>query len=125
VVFWLLLAIGLLFTLTGLRRRIWWFLVIAFVLSLPISFFAYVDYGVLMLLPILQVAMAVGLRWSLGVASWIGLVLTAVMVWFVGIASTFVLHWPATMYMVALLGLAAGLVSLIWRQPPWQAERPG
>jgi hypothetical protein len=90
---------------------------VAFAISLPIALVAHVSYGALVLLPCLQLAVAVALRWSLGVAGWFALLLTAAAVWFVGMASVFALHWTATVYVVLLLGIVAGLVAVVW-QPP-------
>lgn len=117
--FWLLVAVSLLIALVGFRLHYWQLLVIASVLSLPISLVANVDYGGLVLLPALQLACAVSLRWRVGVVGWLGLLLTAVIVWFVGMASPFVLHWPTQIFVVLLTGLVVGFVALIWQQPPW------
>lgn len=117
MVFWLLLVASAIVTIFGLRRRIWWFLALAVALSIPVAAVAQVSYGLLLLLPLVQLAMAVALRWRLGLPGWSGLLLMAAAIWFVGGASPFLLHWPDRLYVVLLLGLVAGFVALVLPRP--------
>jgi hypothetical protein len=125
MVFWVFLAASLLITLAGLRHRLWWFLAIAFALSLPVGLVGQEPYGALEVVSALQLAMAVALRWRVGIAGWFATLLTAVAVWFVGTASIYALDWPAGVFIVLLFGLVLGVVALIWQRPPWAVNRPG
>jgi hypothetical protein len=112
MIVWLLLATSALATIVGLRRRIWWFLVVAAALSLPVAAVAQGSYGALLLCPLVQLALAIALRWRLGPPGWMGLLAIAAATWFVGAASPLLLHWPDRVYVVLLLGLVAGFAAL-------------
>jgi hypothetical protein len=120
-----LLIASLVCTILALRLRAWWLCLLAFILALPASLVANVNYGGLLLLPCIQLAATVALRWSVGPLGWLGLLFVATGIWFIGAASPFLLNWPTTVYWVLLIGLLAGLVALVWSRVPWLTTRHG
>jgi hypothetical protein len=82
-----LLVIGLLCTYLALRSRDWLFGVMAALASLPIALVAQVNYGAVLLLPILQVAGTQALCWTVGPIGWFSLFVLAATVWLVGAAT--------------------------------------
>ena len=79
--FLLLLGASLLATFYGVRFRSWWLVAVAAVLSLPFTLVAHIAYQVSWLLPFLQVAAAVALRWRVGAGGWLALLLTGLGRW--------------------------------------------
>jgi hypothetical protein len=113
-----LLIAGLICIYLALRLHRWWLGLLAVLLVFPIALVANVAYEGLLLLPYLFLAMTIALRWSVGPLGWLGLILAAVGIWFVGGASRFLLHWPRELYWVLPVGLLLGLGALAWSQPP-------
>jgi hypothetical protein len=121
--FLLLLAASLLATFYGVRFRIWWLTAIAAVLALPFALVAHIPYLVSWLIPCLQVAAAVALRWRVGATGWLALLLAGLIVGLVGGPGTILVHrdygWAL------LIGLLVGFLALAWNRPPWiPVEQP-
>jgi hypothetical protein len=114
--FLLLLAASLLATFFGVGFRVWWLAAAAAVIALPFTLVAYIPYLVSWLIPCLQVAAAVALRWRVGAVGWLALLLTGLIVGLVGGPGTILVHrnygWAL------LVGLLVGFLALAWQQPP-------
>jgi hypothetical protein len=115
--FLLLLGASLVATFYGVRFRIWWLVAVAAVLSLPFTLVAHIAYQVSWLLPFLQVAAAVALRWRVGAGGWLALLLTGLVVGLVGGPAAILVHRGYGR--VLLIGLLVGFLALAWQQPPW------
>jgi hypothetical protein len=105
MVFWSLLFASLIATIMALIRRSWPVTATAAVLSLPC----------------LQLAAAVALRWRVGVAGWLALLLAGSVVGHAGgpggILVDRYLGW------ILLAGLLTGFLALVWQEPPWREAR--
>jgi hypothetical protein len=111
MVFWSLLALSLCLTLLALWRRSWWLMAIAAVLSLPFALVANIAYLVAWIIPILQLAAAIAIRWRGGMADWSILLLLAVLVWLVGGAGTIIID--GRLVWVQIAGLIIGVAGLL------------
>jgi hypothetical protein len=121
--FWAMLAISFCCFYVALRARSWPFALAAFLLVAPISLLSFALYVYLTLWACLLMALAVGLRWSVSAVCWLGLVLAATALWFVGIASGPILHWPREFFWILLFGILVGLFSLVVPRAPWAQPR--
>jgi hypothetical protein len=122
-----LLIASLICMVLALRLHLWPLGLLAVLLVSPPALVANVNYGGLLLLPCLFLAITIALRWSVGPVGWLSLILAAVGIWFVGVAGIFLLHWPQTFYWVLVLGIVTGPVALHWSHvPAWvTADRRG
>ena len=76
------------------------------------------------LIPSLQLAVAIALRWRVGAAGALALLLLGVIVGLVGGPGTFLLHTGDAW--VLFIGLLVGFIALAWNRPPWErAEQRG
>ena len=123
--FYVTLVAGLVCTFYALRFRYWWLALLGCLLTTPIALVANVAYSGLIVVPLVQLAFALALRWSAGPLTWIGLIGAAVAIWFFGVASIIVLHWPITSYWILVIGFLGGMAALGWSRPPWMADRRG
>lgn len=121
--FWGLLAISFCCLYVALRARSWPFALASFLLVAPISLLSHLWAGYLTLWACLLLALAVGLRWSLSAIGWVSLILAAAALWFVGLASDSLLHWPDEFFWVLVFGILVGLFSLVMPDPPWKQVR--
>jgi hypothetical protein len=110
------LLASLLATTRALIRRCWWMMAVAAALSLPITL-AQIPYMVSWLLPCLQVAAAVALRWRVGIMGWGALLLAGAAVALVGGPGTILLDWRLGWILFA--GPLVGFIALVWKRPPW------
>src|SRR5918994_6859028 len=117
MVFWSLLLASLLATIIALVRRSWVVMATAAALSLPFTLVAHIAYQVSWLLPFLQVAAAVALRWRVGAGGWLALLLAGLVVGLVGGPGAILVHRGYGR--VLLIGLLVGFLALAWQQPPW------
>lgn len=121
---WLIVAsllTSLLLTIRALVRGSWWMMALAAVLSLPFNV-VQIAYFLTWSVTCLQIAMAVALRWRVGVAGWWALLLVALAVVLIGGPGTILLHWRLSWILLA--GPLVGFIALVWKQPPWgQARR--
>jgi hypothetical protein len=121
---WLMLAsllASLLLTIRALGRGSWWMMALAAVLALPINV-AHIPFFLSWLFACLQIAMAVALRWRVGVAGWWALLLVGLGVVLVGGPGTILLDWHLSWILLA--GPLVGFIALAWQQPPWTPARP-
>ena len=123
MVFWVLLAISFCCLYVALRARSWPFALAAFLLVAPISLLSFAWWGYLTWWACLLLALAVGLRWSVPAIGWLGLILAATALWFVGIASGPILHWPREFFWILVFGILVALFSLAVPEPPWAQPR--
>jgi hypothetical protein len=107
----------------ALRARSWPFALAAFLLVAPISLLSFVWWGYLTWWACLLLVLAVGLRWSVTVVGWLGLILVANVLWLIGIASGPILHWPRELFWLLPFGLLVGLFSLAVPRAPWDQAR--
>jgi hypothetical protein len=121
MVFWSLLFASLIATIMALIRRSWPVMATAAALSLPFALVAHIPYLVSWLLPCLQLAAAVALRWRVGVAGWLALLLAGLVVGLVGGPGTILLD--RYLGWILFAGLLTGFVALAWKQPPWMQAR--
>jgi len=122
MVFWLLLFSSLIATRIALVLRSWPVMAVAAGLSLPFVLVAHIAYLASWLLPCLQVAAAVALRWRVSATGWIALLLAGLAVGLVGGPGTILLD--RYLGWILFAGLLAGFVALVWKQPPWmEAQR--
>ena len=112
---WLILA-SLIVAFYGVRFRIWWLVAVAAVLALPINL-AHIAFFLSWLFTCVEIAMAVALRWRVGVVGWCALLLVALGVVLVGGPGTILLDWHLSWILLA--GPLVGFVALAWQQPPW------
>ena len=117
MVFWSLLYASLVVTIIALVRRSWVMMAMAAALSLPFVLVAHIAYFVSWLLPCLQVAAAVALRWRVGVAGWGALLLAGTGVALVGGPGTILLD--SRLSWILFAGVLTGFIALAWQQPPW------
>lgn len=122
-VFWTILAGSFCCFYVALRARSWRFALAAFLLVAPISLLSFALWGCLTWWACLLLALAVGLRWSVPAIGWVGFIFAATALWFVGIASGPILHWPRECFWILLFGLLVGLFSLVVPEPPWAQPR--
>jgi hypothetical protein len=111
--------LGLSLCLTGLAlwRRSWWLMALAAALALPVALVANLAYFVALLLPSMQLAAAVALRWRGGVADWAILLLLAMLVWLVGGAGTIIID--GRLAWVQIAGLVIGCAILLVGPTLW------
>jgi hypothetical protein len=109
------LLASLLLTIRALDRGSWWMMALAAVLALPINF-AHIAFFLSWLFACLQIAMAVALRWRVGVVGWCALLLVGLGVVLVGGPGTILLDWRLSW--ILLVGPLVGFIALAW-QPPW------
>lgn len=93
-------------------------------LSIPIALVAQDSYEGLFLLPALQLAGTIALRWAVGPIAWLSLLALGAAVWLIGAASPLLFQWSAAFFVVFLVGFCAGLAALIWRRPTAVRPRP-
>jgi hypothetical protein len=106
-----LFVVSLVAVFYAVRFRIWWLAAVAALFSLPLC-----------LIPFLQLAVAIALRWRVGAAGTLALLLLGVIVGLVGGPGTFLLHTGDAW--VLLIGPLVGFIALAWNRPPWvRAER--
>jgi hypothetical protein len=117
MVFWSLLFASLIATIMALIRRSWPVMATAAALSLPFALVAHIPYLVSWLLPCLQLAAAVALRWHVGVAGWLALLGAGLVVGLVGGPGTILLD--RYLGWILFAGLLTGFLALVWQQPPW------
>ncbi len=96
--FYVLLAISCCCLYVALRARSWPFALAAFLLATPIALVASVPYYALIWWACLLLALTIGLRWSAGTLTLLGLFLAATVAWFVAVASPIMLHWPRDLF---------------------------
>ena len=121
--FWAMVAISFCCFYVALRARSWPFALVAFLLVAPISLLSHVWSGYLTLWACLLLALAVGLRWSVTVSGWLGLLMASTAIWFAGLASGPWLHWPRETFWVLPFSVLVGLFSLVVPEPPWAKPR--
>ena len=116
---WLMLAsllASLLLTIRALDRGSWWTMALAAVLALPINLGQF-PFFLSWVFACLQIAMAVALRWRLGVAGWYALLLVGLGVVLVGGPGTILLDWHLSWILLA--SPLVGFIALAWQPPPW------
>jgi hypothetical protein len=118
MVFWSLLFASLIATIMALIRRSWPVMTTAAALSLPFALVAHIPYLVSWLLPCLQVAAAVALRWRVGVAGWLALLGAGLVVGLVGGPGTILLD--RYLGWILFAGLLTGFLALVWQEAPWR-----
>jgi hypothetical protein len=117
-----LFIVGLLATFYAVSFRIWCLAAVAALLSLPLCLFAHFFLLLVWLIPFLQLAAAVALRWRVGAAGTLALLL-GVIVGLVGGPGTILVH--GSYAWVLLIGLLVGFIALAWNRPPWvHVEQP-
>ena len=121
MVFWSLLFASLIATIMALIRRSWPVMATAAVLSLPFVLDAHIPYLVSCLLPCLQLAAAVALRWRVGVAGWLALLMAGLVVGLAG--GPGVILVDRDLGWIVFAGLPTGFLALVWKQPPWMEAR--
>jgi hypothetical protein len=121
MVFWSLLFASLIATRIAFVLHSWSVMAVAAALSLPFALVAHVPYLVSWLLPCLQVAAAVALRWRVGVAGWLNLLLAGLVVGLVG--GPGIILADRDLGRILIPGLLTGFVALAWKQPPWVQPR--
>jgi hypothetical protein len=115
----LLLYTSLIATPIALLRRSWAAMAMAAVLSLLLSAAALFSIGFLLaLIPCLQVAAALALRWRIGVGGRWLLVLCALAVWAVGGPGYLASDAVLPVFLVLPAGLLVGFALLAWDRPP-------
>lgn len=123
------LVLSLLVGAFAIRRSSWQLLALAAGLSTPAAFLAHTPYATLLLLPYTLLAAAVAFRWNVGRAGWLGLLLVAVAIWFVGGAAVMVLDSAAnrqiSLVWVLIVGLLLGFAALALKQSPWASNGSG
>lgn len=119
VAFWTMLATSFCCLYVALRARSWPFALAAFLLVAPISLLSFAWWAYLTWWACLLLALAVGLRWSVTVGGWLGLLLIANVLWFIGLASGPLLDWPREIFWLLPFGLLVGLFSLVVPRAPW------
>jgi hypothetical protein len=119
LIFWGLISGSVCLTMLALLRRSWKLMAIAAVLSLPFALVANLAYLVAWLIPSLQLAAAIALRWRGGFADWSILLLLAVLVWLVGGAGTIIID--GRLAWVQITGLLIGCVVLLVGHRLWAA----
>jgi hypothetical protein len=117
MVFWSLLFASLIATIMALIRRSWPVMATAAALSLPFALVAHIPYLVSWLLPCLQLAAAVALRWRVGVTGWLALLLAGLVVGLAG--GPGVILVDRDLGWILFAGLLTGFLALVWKQPPW------
>jgi hypothetical protein len=120
--FLLLLGASLLATFYGVRFRVWWLVALGAVLSLPFCFVAHFFLLLDWLIPFLQLAVAIALRWRVGAAGTLALLATGVIIALVGGPGTILLHGRYAR--VLFIGLLVGFMALAWSRPPWVHGEP-
>jgi len=120
MVFWSLLFASLIATILALNRRSWPMMATAAALSLPFALVAHIPYLVSWLLPCLQVAAAVALRWRVGGTGRLALLVAGLVVGLVGGPGTILLD--RYLGWILFAGLLTGFLALVW-QPPWMQAR--
>jgi hypothetical protein len=121
MVFWSLLFTSLIATRIAYVLRSWAVMATAAVLSFPFALVAHVPYLVSWLLPCLQVAAAVALRWRVGVSGWLALLLAGLVVGVVG--GPGIILVDRDLGRILIPGLLTGFLALAWKQPPWMQPR--
>jgi hypothetical protein len=118
-----LFVVSLVVVFYAVRFRIWWLAAVAAVLSLPLCFITPIPLALHCLIPLLQLAVAIALRWRVGAAGALALLLLGVIVGLVGGPGTFLLHTGDAW--VLFIGLLVGFMALAWSRPPWvHVEQP-
>lgn len=119
MVFWVLIGLSLCLTVVALWRRSWWLMAIAVVLALPFALVAHLAFHVGLLLPFLQLAATMALRWRGGVADWAILLLLALLVWLVGGAGSIIIDGRLSWVLYA--GFLTGFAMLLVGHRLWMA----
>jgi hypothetical protein len=118
-VFYVLLAFSCCCLYVALRARSWPFALASFILATPTALVASLPYFALIWWVCLLLALAVGLRWSADPMTWLALALIATGVWFVAVASCFLLHWPRELWWVLPGYVLLGFAALAMPRSPW------
>ena len=117
-----LFVVSLVAVFYAVRFRIWWLAAVAALFSLPLCLITPIALALHCLIPFLQLAVAIALRWRVGAAGTLALLLLGVIVGLVGGPGTFLLHTGDAW--VLLIGPLVGFIALAWNRPPWvRAER--
>jgi hypothetical protein len=116
-----LLLASLIATRIALVLSSWSMMALAAALSLPFVLVANIPYFVSWLLPCLQVAAAIALRWRVGLAGWLALLLAGLVVGLAG--GPGVILVDRDLGWILFAGLLTGFLALVWKQPPWMAAR--
>jgi hypothetical protein len=117
-----LFVVSLVAVFYAVRFRIWWLAAVAALFSLPLCLITPIALALHCLIPFLQLAVAIALRWRVGAAGTLALLLLGVIVGLVGGPGTFLLH-TGDAWML-FIGPLVGFIALAWNRPPWvRAER--
>ena len=106
----------------AIRDRSWRAALLAAVISFP-PVVRYLE-PLLLLLPASQLTSAIALRWRVGLAGWIGFLLSGVLFWIVAAVGPRYLGWHVPTPALVLGGWVAGLLALCW-SPAHRRGRDG
>jgi hypothetical protein len=118
-----LFVVSLLAVFYAVRFRLWWLAAVAALCSLPLCLIAHFFLLLDWLIPFLQLAVAIALRWRVGAAGTLALLATGVIIALVGGPGTILVHGRYAW--VLFIGLLVGFMALAWSRPPWvPGEQP-
>jgi hypothetical protein len=118
-----LFVVSLVAVFYAVRFRSWWLAAVAALFSLPLCLITPIALALHCLIPFLQLAVAIALRWRVGAAGTLALLATGVIIALVGGPGTILVHGRYAR--VLFIGLLVGFMALAWSRPPWvPVEQP-
>lgn len=118
-----LVIVSLFLTYLALRVQDWRYGAVAAACALPIGVIAQDVYDPLLLIPTLQIVLALALRWRVGPSRWLSLSLTGMAMWLIFAAGPYIWHWSLDLLIGYLAAFGLGPVALYWQRPPWRRYR--